>query len=107
LFARQGRSTNYYKKCKTNPILKIPKLPQPLTQQGVIEMKCPSAMEKQTQSNPIQTQNKPNSSLSAAPRTQYKPNQTQFMLVKPPKTACRITKSCKAEKYKYELTRTH
>jgi len=30
--------------------------------------------EKQTQTNPIQTQNKPNSSLSAAPQSQNKPN---------------------------------
>jgi len=30
--------------------------------------------EKQTQTNPIQTQNKPNSSLSATPQSQNKPN---------------------------------
>jgi len=33
--------------------------------------------EKQTQTNPIQTQNKANSSPSATPQSQNKPNQTQ------------------------------
>jgi len=43
--------------------------------------------EKQTQTNPIQTQNKANFDLSAAPQTQNKPNsnpkQSQFFTINP------------------------
>jgi len=48
--------------------------------------------EKQTQTNPIQTQNKAIFSTKNRPQTQNKPNQTQFKAnfprATPPKTAC-------------------